>query len=58
LNPSKENTLELHGFYNSNCRRDVDTRRSTTSYVFLLEGTTISWASKKQATIAISFIEA
>jgi hypothetical protein len=58
MNPSKENTLELHDFYNSNCGRDVDTRRSMTSYVFFFEGTTISWANKKQATIAFSFIEA
>ncbi len=34
----------------------MDTKRSTISHVFFFSGTTISWASKKQATIALSSI--
>ncbi len=31
-----------------------DTRRSTTSYIFLLGGAAVSWASNKQSTVAFS----
>jgi hypothetical protein len=34
------------------------TRRSTTGYVFLLGEAPVSWASKKQSTIALSSTEA
>jgi len=44
--------LELCGF------GDIDTRRSTTGYVFLLGGALVSWASKKQSTIALSSTKA
>jgi transposase InsO family protein len=37
---------------------DIDTRKSTTGYVVKLNGDTISWSSKKQATVATSSAEA
>jgi hypothetical protein len=47
----------LYGFCDSDWGGNVDTRRST-SYVFLLGGVVVSWASKKQVTIALSATEA
>ncbi len=49
--------MELCGFCDSDWGGDVDTRRSTTGYVFLLGGAPVSWASKKQSTIALSSTE-
>ena len=37
---------------------DVDSRRSTTGYVVQINNSTVSWLSKKQATVALSSAEA
>ena len=37
---------------------DIDTRRSTTGYVFKFGASTVSWASKRQLTVAKSSTEA
>lgn len=50
--------LELKGFSDANHAGDIDTRRSTTGYVFILGGGAVSWASKCQPTVACSTVEA
>ncbi len=42
-----EKALELFGFCDFNWGGNIDTKRSPTSYIFLLGGATISWAGKK-----------
>jgi hypothetical protein len=37
---------------------DLDTRRSTTGYLFKLDGNLISWKSQRQSTVALSSTEA
>ena len=49
---------DLHGFANANWAGDIDTRRSTSSYVFMVANGLISWSSKKQSTVAKSTTEA
>ena len=49
---------ELFGFSDADWAGDIDTRRSTSGYVFKLGKSTVSWSSQKQATGAKSSIEA
>ena len=49
---------ELSGFSDSDWAGDVNTRRSTSGYVFQLGGSTVTWSCKKQATVAKSSTEA
>jgi hypothetical protein len=48
---------QLHGYCDSNWGGDLDTRRSTTGYVFFMNGP-ICWRSKLQPTVALSSVEA
>ena len=52
------NVNELVGFSDADWAGDVNTRRSTSGYVFRLGNATVTWASRKQATVAKSSTEA
>lgn len=53
-----ENGLELRGFCDVNYAGDVDIRRSTTVYVFVLGGGGVAWTSKCTPMVACSIVEA
>ena len=48
----------LVGFTDSDWANDPDDRKSTTGYVFSLESGRVTWACKKQQTLALSSAEA
>lgn len=48
----------LYGFCDADWASDVDKRRSCTGYIFKLGSGAVSWASKRQPTIALSTTEA
>jgi hypothetical protein len=50
--------LELVGYSDADWAGDLDSRRSTTGYLFQLGGFPISWRSKRQSTVALSTAEA
>lgn len=50
--------LQLQGYFDSDLGGDLDTRRSTSAYVFKFAGAAISWASRLQKSVAHSSTEA
>jgi hypothetical protein len=46
------------GYSDSDSARDIDDRKSTTSFVFYMEDTTFTWSSKKQSIVTLSTCEA
>ena len=48
----------LVGFSDADWAGDLDTRRSTSGYVFQIQGNSVSWCSKRQATVSKSSTEA
>jgi len=55
---STTSRVSLLGFCDANWAGDVDKRKSTSSFVFLLRGGAINSRSKKQASVALSTTEA
>ena len=53
-----EQQPELVGYSDADRAGDVDTRRSTSGYVFQYGNGTISWSTKKQTTVTKSSTEA
>jgi hypothetical protein len=51
-------TYKLEGWCDAEWAGDIDTRRSTTGYLFKLNGNLLSWHSKKQQVVALSSTEA
>ncbi|KAK4411823.1 Retrovirus-related Pol polyprotein from transposon TNT 1-94 [Sesamum angolense] len=50
--------VDLTGYVDSNYANDRDSRRSTTSYIFTLCGSCITWKSQLQQIVALSITEA
>lgn len=50
--------LKLEGYTDSSFQSDVDDSKSTSGYIFTLNGGVVSWKSSKQDTIADSTTEA
>jgi hypothetical protein len=50
--------IKPNGYVDSDWAGCVDTRRSTSGYVFFMGGAPVSWSSKRQAVVALSSTEA
>ena len=58
LTYQRSNHLEIIGYSNSDFVDCIDSKRSTSSYVFMLVEGVVSWKSVKQSLIATSAMEA
>ena len=58
LTYSRDADLSPHAFVDADYGGCKDTRRSTSGYVFLMAGAPVTWSSKRQATVALSTVEA
>ena len=54
----QDESLEPIGYTDSDFQSDIDSRKSTSGYVFTFGGGAISWRSVKQSSIAYSTMEA
>ncbi|RVW59764.1 Retrovirus-related Pol polyprotein from transposon TNT 1-94 [Vitis vinifera] len=50
-------SLKLQGYVDADFAGDIDSRKSTTGFVFTLGGTAISWASNLQKIVTLSTIQ-
>lgn len=48
----------LKGYCDADWAGDVDNRKSTTGYIFIMQNAPISWCTRKQPTVALSTTEA
>ena len=53
-----EGTLAIEGYSDSDWAGDKESRKSTSSYIFILNGGPVSWCSKRQPTVALLSTEA
>ena len=51
-------SLKLQGYVDADFAGDIDSRKSTTGFVFTLGGTAISWATNLQKIVTLSTTEA
>ena len=58
LTYSRDADLTPLAYVDADCGGCRDTRRSTSGYVFTMAGGAVTWSSKRQATVALSTIEA
>ena len=58
LGHHSRDTFDLVGWTDSSWAQDQDDCCFTSSFVFDIAGSSISWSSKKQATVATSLVEA
>ncbi|MCI01256.1 copia-type polyprotein [Trifolium medium] len=54
----RNESMKLLGWSDSDYAGDLDDRKSTSGYVFMLGSCSISWSSKKQAIVTLSTTEA
>jgi hypothetical protein len=50
--------IKPDGWVDSDFAADLETRRSTSGEVFMMSGGPVSWSAKRQATVALSTVEA
>lgn len=48
----------MEGYSDSDCAGDKESQKSTFGFIFMLNGRSVSWYSKKQVTVALSLTEA
>ena len=58
LTYSRDSDLSPTAYVDADYGGCKDTRRSTSGYVFLMAGGAVTWSSKRQATVALSTVEA
>ena len=54
----QDDDLELHVYLDADWAGDLDNRKSTFGYVYILGGGAISWGSEKYTSSAISIAKA
>ena len=54
----RQTSTAVEGYCDADFAGDLDTRRSTTGFVFILSGGAICWSSRLQPTAAVSTSEA
>ena len=58
LSYSRDYDLSPHAYVDADYGGCRDTRRSTSGYIFIMCGGPVAWSSKRQATVALSTVEA